>query len=288
MRRDQAQLRLARGREVPGPRRRARALRRAAWASAARGCARSGGALAAYAQRAPELADELDRMQRRELPDGWDAELPSFPADAKGMASREARGKVLNASRRSVPWLIGGSADLDPLDQDAPRLRRRRRFRARRPRPGATCTSAIREHAMGGDLNGLALSQAARRSARGFLIFSDYARPAIRLSALMEIPVIHIFTHDSIGVGEDGPTHQPVEQLASLRAIPGLDRHAARRRQRGRRGVAGDHGAAARAGGAGADAPGRARRSTARSTRRPTGCARAPTCSPTRRRRRRR
>jgi transketolase len=173
-----------------------------------------------YRDQYPELAEQGYRMLRRELPDGWDEGLPVFPADEKGVATRDASGKVLNALAATLPWIVGGSADL------APSCKTRLTF------PGAGDFSAedhsgrnlhfgIREHAMGAILNGLSLSKI-RPYGSGFLIFSDYGRPAIRLSALMELPVIHIFTHDSIGVGEDGPTHQPVEQLASLRAIPGL------------------------------------------------------------------
>ncbi|WP_143177817.1 transketolase [Cystobacter ferrugineus] len=174
--------------------------------------------LAEYKKQHPEQAEQLQRMQRRELPEGWDKELPTFPADAKGVASRESSGKVLNALAKNYPWLVGGSADLNPstktyLTFSGPM------------RPGdlsgRNIHYGVREHAMGAITNGLALSRLRAYSAT-FFIFSDYERPAIRLSAIMEIPSIHIFTHDSIGVGEDGPTHQPVEQLASLRAIPGL------------------------------------------------------------------
>ena len=174
----------------------------------------------AYAARYPELADQVRRMQRRELPEGWDRDLPSFPADEKGLAGRVASGKVLNAIAQHVPWLIGGAADL------APSTNTRLTFEGAGDFSAANCGGrnfhfGVREHAMGAVLNGMSLSKI-RAYGAGFLIFSDYARPAIRLSSLMEIPTIHIFTHDSIGVGEDGPTHQPVEQLASLRAIPGL------------------------------------------------------------------
>jgi transketolase len=174
----------------------------------------------AYAAEYPELADQVRRMQRRELPDGWDAEVPSFPADETGLASRIASGKVLNAIAQRVPWLIGGAADLAPSTNTRLTFEGAGDFSAE-DHAGRNFHFGVREHAMGAVLNGLALSKI-RAYGSGFLIFSDYARPAIRLSALMEIPTIHIFTHDSIGVGEDGPTHQPVEQLASLRAIPGL------------------------------------------------------------------
>ncbi|MEW6325792.1 MAG: transketolase, partial [Nitrospirota bacterium] len=173
-----------------------------------------------YQSRYPELADHLDAMQHRQLPDGWDKDLPTFPADPKGVAGRDASGKVLNALAKRVPWLIGGSADLAPSTKT--RLTFEGAGDLTRENPGGrNLHFGIREHAMGAVLNGLALSKV-RPFGSGFLIFSDYARPAIRLGAIMEIPAIHIFTHDSIGVGEDGPTHQPVEQLASLRAIPGL------------------------------------------------------------------
>jgi transketolase len=175
---------------------------------------------AAYAETHPDLADQLDRMQRRALPDGWDADIPSFPADEKGLAGRVASGKVLNAIAARVPWLIGGAADLAPSTNTRLTFDGAGDF-APGSYGGRNFHFGVREHAMGAVLNGMSLSKI-RAYGAGFLIFSDYARPAIRLSALMEIPTIHVFTHDSIGVGEDGPTHQPVEQLASLRAIPGL------------------------------------------------------------------
>ena len=173
-----------------------------------------------YAVRYPDLADQLNRMQRRGLPEGWDQDIPSFPADEKGMAGRIASGKVLNAIAERVPWLIGGAADLAPSTNTRLTFEIAGDFSAEN-HAGRNFHFGVREHAMGAVLNGMSLSKI-RAYGSGFLIFSDYARPAIRLSALMEIPTIHIFTHDSIGVGEDGPTHQPVEQLASLRAIPGL------------------------------------------------------------------
>ncbi|WP_224240665.1 transketolase [Hyalangium gracile] len=174
--------------------------------------------LGEYRKQHPELADQLDRMQRFALPEGWDKELPSFPADAKGLATRESSGKVLNALAKNYPWLVGGSADLNPstktyITTSGPM------------KPGDLAGRnihfGVREHAMGSIVNGLALSKV-RPYGATFLIFSDYQRPAIRLSAIMEVPAIHIFTHDSIGLGEDGPTHQPVEQLSGLRSIPGL------------------------------------------------------------------
>ena len=176
--------------------------------------------LEAYRTPYPELADELDRMQRRGLPEGWDAELPDFPSNARGLAGREASAIVLNAVARRVPWLVGGSADLSPSTKTRLGIGGAGDFGATN-RAGRNLHFGIREHAMGAILNGLSLSKV-RPFGSGFLIFSDYGRPAIRLAALMEIPVVYVFTHDSIGVGEDGPTHQPVEQLASLRAIPGL------------------------------------------------------------------
>ena len=174
----------------------------------------------AYRAKYPELADHVERMQQRELPDGWDAELPSFPPDAKGIASRDSSAKVLNAIARRHPWLIGGAADL------APSTKTRLTFEGAGDLEaddagGRNLHFGIREHAMGAVLNGLALSKI-RAFGAGFLIFTDYMKPPVRLSALMELPVIYIFTHDSVGVGEDGPTHQPVEQLVALRAIPGL------------------------------------------------------------------
>ena len=168
----------------------------------------------------PDLADQLYRMQHRQLPEGWDEDLPTFPADAKGMASRASSSKVLNAIAPHVPWLIGGSADLTPSTKTRIEAKDAGDFLDSHDE-GRNLHFGVREHAMAAILNGLALIKV-RPYGSGFLIFSDYARAAIRLSALMEIPVIHIFTHDSIGVGEDGPTHQPVEHLASLRAIPGL------------------------------------------------------------------
>ncbi len=161
-------------------------------------------------------------MQRRELPEGWDRDIPTFEPDEKGIATRKASNKVQNAIAEQVPWLVSGSADL--TDSTSVRLD----FEGERGdfepgnRAGRQLHYGIREHESAAISNGLSLSKL-RPSWSTYLIFSDYARPAIRLSALMELPVIHIFTHDSIGLGEDGPTHQPVEQLASLRAIPGLD-----------------------------------------------------------------
>jgi transketolase len=174
----------------------------------------------AYSRKYPDLADQLHLMQRRHLPEGWDKDLPVFPADAKGTATRVSSGKVLNAIAKNVPWLIGGSADLAPSTKTLLSFEGTGDFTADNP-AGRNLHFGIREHAMGGILNGMALSNI-RPYGATFLIFSDYARPAIRLGALMELPVIYIFTHDSISLGEDGPTHQPIEHLASLRAMPGL------------------------------------------------------------------
>jgi transketolase len=173
-----------------------------------------------YKAQYPDLADQLDRMQRRQLPEGWDKNLPAFPADAKGVASRDASGKVLNVLAKNVPWLIGGAADLFPSTKTRLTFDGAGDFEPHKYN-GRNFHFGIREHAMGAILNGLSLSKV-RPFGAGFFIFSDYGRMPIRLASIMEIPVIYVFTHDSIGVGEDGPTHQPVEQLASLRAIPGL------------------------------------------------------------------
>jgi transketolase len=174
----------------------------------------------AYRRQYPELADHGYRMLQRELPAGWDQGLPVFPGDSNGLATRDASGQALNVLAKNVPWMLGGSADLWPSCKTRLTFEGTGDFSAENP-AGRNLHFGIREHAMGAILNGLSLSKI-RPFGSGFLIFSDYGRTAIRLSALMEIPVLHIFTHDSIGVGEDGPTHQPVEQLASLRAIPGL------------------------------------------------------------------
>jgi transketolase len=175
---------------------------------------------ARYSAEYPDLADQLNRMQRRVLPEGWDAELPTFPADAKGVAGREASGTVLNAVAKRVPWLIGGSSDLAPSNKSRLTFDEAGDFSAD-DRTGRNLHFGVREHAAAAVANGLALSKL-RAYQAGFLIFSDFQRGAVRLSALMELPLIHVYTHDSIGVGEDGPTHQPVEHLASIRAMPGL------------------------------------------------------------------
>ncbi len=174
----------------------------------------------AYREKYPELAARLDQMQRGELPKGWDSDLPTFAPDAKGLATRESSGKALNAIAAHFPWLLGGAADLAPSTKTNLTFEGAGEFEAGHY-GGRNLHFGIREHAMGAVLNGLALSKL-RVYGSTFLIFSDYMKPAIRLSALMGLPVITIFTHDSIGLGEDGPTHQPIEQLVGLRAIPGL------------------------------------------------------------------
>jgi transketolase len=175
---------------------------------------------AAYRSKYPELATEIDLMQRRELPSGWDRGLPVFPADPKGIAGRDASSKVLNVLAQNIPWLLGGSADLGTSNKTLLTFEGAGDFE-----PGSyggrNLHFGIREHAMAASVNGLSLSKL-RAFGATFFIFSDYARPSIRLSALMELPTIFVFTHDAMGDGEDGPTHQPVEQLASFRAEPGL------------------------------------------------------------------
>ena len=174
----------------------------------------------AYRTKYPELATEIDVMQRRGLPTGWDRNLPIFPTDAKGIAGREASAKVLNVLAQNIPWFLGGSADLGPSNKTTLTFDGAGDFQAETP-GGKNLHFGIREHAMAAIVNGLSLSKL-RGFGATFFIFSDYARPAIRLSALMELPTIFVFTHDAMGDGEDGPTHQPVEHLASLRAMPGL------------------------------------------------------------------
>jgi transketolase len=173
-----------------------------------------------YQKAYPELADEIERMQRRDVPKHCDVALPTFPANPKGIATRDSSGQVLNELAQTVPWLLGGSADLAPSTKTRLTFEGAGDFQAD-DRSGRNFHFGIREHAAAAIANGMALTKL-RPYWSTFLTFSDYARGAIRLSALMEIPVLHIFTHDSIGLGEDGPTHQPVEQLASLRAMPGL------------------------------------------------------------------
>src|SRR4029077_2849612 len=175
---------------------------------------------AAYQAKFPELATEIEQMQRRELPAGWDRNLPVFPADPKGVAGRDASGEVLNVIAQNIPWFLGGSADLAPSNKTTLKFDGAGDFQADSP-GGKNLHFGIREHAMAATVNGLALYKL-RAFGAPFFIFSDYARPAIRLAALMELPAIFIFTHDAMGDGEDGATHQPVEQLASLRAVPGL------------------------------------------------------------------
>jgi transketolase len=175
---------------------------------------------AAYKEELPELASEIEQMQRRELPAGWDSNLPVFPPDPKGIAGRAVSGAVLNVLGQNVPWLVGGSADLGTSNKTLLTFEGAGDFEPGTP-GGRNLHFGIREHAMAAIVNGLSLSKL-RAYAATFLVFSDYARPAIRLSAIMELPTIWVFTHDAMGDGEDGPTHQPVEHLLSLRAIPGL------------------------------------------------------------------
>ncbi|HUZ12280.1 MAG TPA: transketolase [Caulobacteraceae bacterium] len=177
-------------------------------------------ALQRYGEAFPGQAAELRRIWSGELPDGWDEALPSFPADAKGLATREASGKVLGAVGPAIPWLVGGSADLAPSTKTHLDFADAGDFAAGAYR-GRNLRFGVREHVMGACANGLALS-GLRPYVGTFLVFSDYMRPPIRLAALMELPAVFVFTHDSIGLGQDGPTHQPIEHLASLRAIPGL------------------------------------------------------------------
>jgi transketolase len=179
---------------------------------------------ARYRMAYPELAKQIDAINAGTLPQGWDSTLPSFPPDAKGIATRDASGKALNALAQRVPWLLGGAADLSPSTKTNLTFDGAGSFEA--PSPigdyrGRNLHFGIREHAMVAAVSGMTLS-GLRAFGSGFLIFTDYARGAIRLAALMELPVIHVWTHDSIGLGEDGPTHQPIEQLASLRALPGM------------------------------------------------------------------
>ena len=175
---------------------------------------------AEYRAKYPALAAEIDLIQSGKLPEGWDAEIQEFPRDAKGDASRNASGKVLNQVAKRVPWLLGGSADLAPSNKTLLSFDEVGSFSADNPR-GRNFHYGIREHAMAAISNGMALC-GLRPYAGTFFVFADYLRPSMRLSAMMGLPILYIFTHDSIGVGEDGPTHQPVEQLAALRAIPNL------------------------------------------------------------------
>ena len=173
-----------------------------------------------YRTQYPDLALEIELMLRRELPAGWDRNLPAFPADPKGIAGRDASGKTLNVLAQNIPWFLGGSADLGPSNKTTLTYLAAGDFQSDTPE-GKNLHFGIREHAMAAIVNGLSLSKL-RAFGASFFIFSDYARPAIRLAALMEVPSLFIFTHDAMGDGEDGPTHQPVEHLISLRAIPGL------------------------------------------------------------------
>lgn len=171
-----------------------------------------------YGQQFGDLADQIKRMQRRDLPNGWDKNLPTFPADAKGLASRESSGKVLNALADNIPWLVGGSADLATSNKTTLTAKDAGNFEAGNY-GGRNFHFGVREHAMAAALNGMVLSKL-RAFGGTFFNFTDYMRPSMRLAALMEIPTVYVLTHDSIGLGEDGPTHQPIEQLASLRAMP--------------------------------------------------------------------
>jgi len=175
---------------------------------------------AEYTKKFPELAARLNKMQKRALPDGWDKNLPNFPADPKGMATRESSGKVLNALAQNIPWLVGGSADLAKSNKTNLVFEGAGDFFTNEFK-GRNIHFGVREHGMGAAVNGLTLSGLRGFSAT-FFNFSDYMRASMRLAALMEIPVLFIFTHDSIGVGEDGPTHQPIEQLAAFRAMPNM------------------------------------------------------------------
>jgi transketolase len=175
---------------------------------------------ASYRSKYPELSTEIELMQRRELPKGWDRNLPVFPANAKGIAGRDASGQVLNILAQNIPWLVGGSADLATSNKTVLKFEGAGDFEPGSYR-GRNLHFGIREHAMMAAVNGLSLSKL-RAFGSTFFIFSDYARPAMRLAAIMELPAIFVFTHDAMGDGEDGPTHQPVEQLASMRAVPGL------------------------------------------------------------------
>jgi transketolase len=176
--------------------------------------------LVRYREQYPDLASEIDLIGRHELPEGWDADIPVFSADPKGIASRDSSQKVLNAIAKRVPWMIGGAADLAPSTKSNLTFEGAGSFESDNY-GGRNLHFGIREHAMGSICNGIALS-GLKAYGSGFLIFSDYMKAPIRLSSIMELPVIYIFTHDSIGVGEDGPTHQPIEQLVALRAIPGM------------------------------------------------------------------
>ncbi len=173
-----------------------------------------------YSKKFPELSERLNHMQHHELPAGWDKNVPTFPADAKGVATRESSGKVLNAFAQNIPWLIGGSADLATSNKTTLKFEGAGDFQPG-SYAGRNLHFGVREHVMGASVNGMTLSSI-RAFGATFFNFSDYMRPSMRLAALMQIPSIFVFTHDSIGLGEDGPTHQPIEQLASLRAMPNM------------------------------------------------------------------
>jgi len=175
---------------------------------------------AEYSKQFPDLAAELNDIQGRRLPDGWDKNLPSFPADTKGVASRESSGKVLNALAQNIPWLIGGSADLAKSNKVDLKTQGAGDFQANNY-AGRNLHFGVREHAMAAAATGIAMSRLKVFNAT-FFNFTDYMKPSMRLAALMEVPVLYVMTHDSIGVGEDGPTHQPIEQLAGLRAMPNM------------------------------------------------------------------
>ena len=175
---------------------------------------------AKYRSEHPALAAEIDQMQKRELPLGWDRNLPTFPPDPKGIAGRDASNQVLNALAQAVPWFLGGSADLGPSNKTTLKFEGAGEFEPG-SYAGRNLHYGIREHAMAAAVNGMSLSKL-RPFGATFFIFSDYARASIRLAALMELPTLMVFTHDAMGDGEDGPTHQPIEQLASLRAMPGM------------------------------------------------------------------
>ncbi|HKW62953.1 MAG TPA: transketolase [Candidatus Acidoferrum sp.] len=174
----------------------------------------------AYEKQFPKEAGQIERMLAGKLPDGWDKDLPNFPADAKGMATRESSGKTLNALAKNIPWMVGGSADLAKSNKTNLTFDGAGDFQ-RGTFGGRNVHFGVREHAMGAMVNGMTLTKL-RAYSSTFFNFSDYMRPAMRLGALMEIPAMYIFTHDSVGVGEDGPTHQPIEQLPSLRAMPNM------------------------------------------------------------------
>lgn len=181
-------------------------------------------ALARYRAQYPDFGDQIERLSKRELPDGWDAALPAFAPSVTGISTRDASSKILNAVAERIPWLAGGAADLAPSTKTRLTFEFAGDFQKGGylgNHRGRNFHFGVREHAMCAAVNGMTLT-GMRAFASGFLIFTDYARGAIRLASLMDLPVLHIWTHDSISVGEDGPTHQPIEQIVSLRAIPGM------------------------------------------------------------------